>query len=82
MVHITLTNVNPNKSEKIIIDLLGSEQMSFTRGEIITGAEMNSLNDFGKAEEVTIKDFNNVSINGKVLSIELPAKSVVMVELN
>ena len=56
--------------------------MSFARGEIITGAEMNSLNDFGKAEEVTLKDFNNVSINGNVLSIDLPAKSVVMVELN
>ena len=81
LVHITLTNVNPNKSEKVKIELQGSGQKEFINGKIVTGKEMNSLNDFGKEEEVTLKEFNDVNLAGNILEVELPSKSIIMVEL-
>jgi alpha-N-arabinofuranosidase len=81
LMHITLTNVNPNKTAKVKIELTGSEQKSFSYGEIITAERINSYNNFGKDEEVTLKEFDNVDISGKTIDIELPAKSIVMIEL-
>ena len=81
LIHITLTNVNPNNEAKVKVELSGSGQKEFVRGEIITAAEINSYNDFGKEEEVTLKEFKNVSVNGSSIDIELPAKSIVMIEL-
>ena len=63
------------------IELAGSGQKEFVRGEIITAAEINSYNDFGKDEEVTLKGFDNVKITGNSVQVELPAKSIVMLEL-
>lgn len=81
VVHITLTNVNPNEPANIKIELQGTGEREFVRGEIITGDKINSYNDFGKDEEVTLKDFNKVILNGNELDIELPSKSIVMIEL-
>jgi alpha-N-arabinofuranosidase len=82
LIHITLSNVNPNESAKVKIELKGSEQREFVRGEIITGDKMNSYNDFGKQEEVTLKDFDQVNLDGNELDVQLPSKSIVMLELN
>lgn len=81
LVHITLTNVNPNEPANIKVELQGTGEREFVRGEIITGNKINSYNDFDKDEEVTLKDFNKVILNGNVLDIELPSKSIVMIEL-
>lgn len=81
LIHITLTNVNPNKGTKVKIELAGSGQKEFVRGEIITAAKINSYNDFGKDEEVTLREFDNVNITGNSVEIELTAKSIVMLEL-
>jgi alpha-N-arabinofuranosidase len=81
LTHITLTNVNPNKEAKVKIELAGSGQKEFVRGEIITAKKINSYNDFGKDEEVTLKGFDNVKITGNSVQVELPAKSIVMLEL-
>jgi len=48
---------------------------------VITGEEINSYNDFGKNEEVTLAGFNKVSVNNNLLNVKLPAKSVVMIEV-
>ena len=59
----------------------GSEKISFVRGQVVTGAKINSYNDFGKAEEISLKDFKDVKMNGTSAVIKIPAKSVVMIEL-
>lgn len=80
LTHITLTNINPEKAETVEI-AIGKEKKEFTYGQIITAPEMNSLNDFGQPEQVYIKDFYDVKIDGSTLKVNLPAKSVVMIEL-
>jgi alpha-N-arabinofuranosidase len=81
LIHITMTNINPNEPALINLELANSGQKEFVRGEIIVASEMNALNEFGKNEEVTLKEFSNVKVADNNLQIELPAKSVVMIEL-
>jgi alpha-N-arabinofuranosidase len=42
---------------------------------------MNAYNDFGKPEEVNLQKFTDCKIAKNTLSVNLPAKSVVMVAL-
>lgn len=81
-IHVTISNLDPSSSKAVTCELRGVEKVSFANGSIITGEKINSYNDFGKAEEVTEKNFNDVKVNGNVLTINMPAKSVVMIELN
>jgi alpha-N-arabinofuranosidase len=43
---------------------------------------MNAYNDFGKPEEVMIKPFTGAQLDKGLLNVTLPAKSVVMLELD
>jgi alpha-N-arabinofuranosidase len=58
------------------------EKVNFEKGSIVTGEKINSYNDFGKNEEITLKDFKDVKVSGSGLTVNVPAKSVVMIELN
>lgn len=79
-VSITLCNLNPENEESIEIDVTGKD-FSSTVGQIITSENMNDYNDFDKDELVTLADFKvSKPKNGK-LTVKLPAKSVVLVQL-
>lgn len=80
-IHVTITNLDPAKKQQVTCDLRGTEKISFVRGQIVTGEKINSYNDFGKSEEVSLKDFSDVKLNGTVATVNIPAKSVVMIEL-
>ena len=80
-IHVTVTNVDPKNSQNLSVDLRGSQNLKFITGNIITADKINSYNDFGKKEEVTMKDFKNVKLENNQLKVELPAKSIVMIEL-
>lgn len=81
-IHVTITNLNPNKTLDVSCDLRGINKVDFVKGSIISGAKINSYNDFGKKEAVTVNDFFDVKVNGNIAFVKLPAKSVVMLELN
>jgi alpha-N-arabinofuranosidase len=50
-------------------------------GEVITSKNMNDFNDFGVAAKVTPAKFDGFKLNGSQLVINMPAKSVVGLEL-
>ena len=76
---ITLTNANPNKA--VTIDCNVGNQYKSVSGKIVTGKEMTAYNDFGKEEKVTVSEFMPGKIKNGVLKIEIPAFSVVLVQL-
>ena len=51
-------------------------------GEIITAATMNAYNDFGKPEAVSIKPFTGAQLRNGILTVSIPAKSIVTLEVN
>ncbi len=80
-IHITISNLDPENAKDITCELRGLESAKFVEGNIVSGKEINSFNDFGKEEEVTLKAFNDVKVKGNTVTVKMPAKSVVMVEL-
>jgi len=80
VVSITLCNLNPNKSESVEIALTGDE-VATASGQIVTSDKMNNYNDFGKNETVTLKDFDVAKPKDGKLTVELPSKSVVLIQL-
>jgi alpha-N-arabinofuranosidase len=78
--NITLTNVNPNKAVKIDCNLNGLNFKSIN-GQIISADKMNAYNDFGKEEVVNISAFDVKKPNNDILSLEIPAHSVVLLQL-
>lgn len=80
VVSITLCNLDPNENETVEISVPGVD-FSSTKGQIITSEKMNAYNDFGKNEEVSLKNFDVAKPKDGKLNIELPAKSVLLVQL-
>ena len=79
-VHISLVNVNPNAPVKVSCELRGAK-VAATLGSIITGEALNSYNTFEAPNAVITKPFSSFTLDGSLLTIEMPAKSVVMLEL-
>ena len=80
VISITLCNLNPNKSEKVALNITG-QNFATANGQVITAKNMGDYNDFGTDEKVTLKSFDiKKPANGK-LTVELPSKSVVLVQL-
>jgi alpha-N-arabinofuranosidase len=77
---ITLCNLNPEKAESLECDI-PNVNYTHASGKIVDGKSMDSYNDFGKKEEVTMKDFAVAKPKNGKLNITLPAHSVVLVQL-
>jgi alpha-N-arabinofuranosidase len=80
IVNITLLNVNPNEAITVECDL-GKEGLQVISGKVVSGNEITDYNDFGEEEKVTIKDFEVTAPVNDKLNIEIPAHSVVLVQL-
>ena len=79
-VHISLANLNPNKSITITCPMIGDSFKKVT-GEVLTATEMNSFNSFENPETVKPVSFNGFIMKDGILSITMPSKSVVVLEL-
>ena len=79
-VSMTLCNLNATKAETVEIDITGISAKT-TTGQIITGKDIADYNDFGVAEKVNLQAFKVASPKNNKLTIELPAKSVVLVQM-
>jgi alpha-L-arabinofuranosidase len=80
-VHISLTNIDMNKDRTVQIELRGTESLTNSAGEIISGSRENDYNDFGQPEKVNIQKFSSYTMQNNILKVNLPAKSVVTIEL-
>ena len=79
-VHISLVNVDPSKEVRLLIDLRGGDYTDVT-GRVLTAPELNAHNTFEKPEEVKPVEFKDVKIKKNIVSLVLPSKSIVVLEL-
>jgi len=79
-VHISLANLNPSKSITIDIPVIG-DTFGNAKGEILTAPEMNALNSFDKPDYVRPAAFTGFTLRQGGLTVTLPSKSVVVLEL-
>ena len=79
-IHITLVNIDPNKPQSVDTELRGVTAKKVS-GKILTAAKINDYNSFEKPNTVGVKDFKDAKLSGGKLMVNLPAKSVVMLEI-
>jgi alpha-N-arabinofuranosidase len=79
-IHISLLNLDPNKKITLNTTLDGLYWKTVT-GQILTSAKITDVNSFSDPNKIHIVKFNNAKKNGNKLSVELPAQSVVVLEL-
>ena len=81
VVHVALANLDPNRPNSVSVSLAGVSA-SGVSGTVLTAPVMNARNDFDAPNNVAPAAFNGARIDGGTLSVTLPAKSVVMLELH
>ena len=79
-VHLSVTNASPDKTETITVNVNGLNVKS-AEGEILQGKEMGSYNSFQKPEEVKPAVFTGAKVKKGVLTLTIPAHSIVTVTL-
>ncbi|TCC91772.1 alpha-N-arabinofuranosidase [Pedobacter frigiditerrae] len=79
-IHISLVNLNPNQKITLNTALDGLNWKTVT-GQILTSAKITDINTFSDPNKIHIVKFNGAKKNGNKLSVELPAQSVVVLEL-
>lgn len=80
-VHISIANLNPAKQLSVTVPVIGD---TYTRanGEVLTSSAMNSFNSFEAPETVKPAPFTAFTYKNGVISLTMPARSVVMLELS
>lgn len=80
---LSLTNTDLENRAEVTVNLNGFITNNI-KGEILTAPTINSYNNFGQTEKVTLKDFDKKNFNVKdgKLIIDLPSKSILTLSLN
>ena len=79
-VHISLANLNPNNPITVSCPVIGDTFKRIT-GEVLTASEMNAMNSFEKPVAVKPADFKGYNYKDGVLTVTMPSKSVVVLEM-
>jgi len=79
-IHVTLCNLDPQNTNTVTVDLRGAKPAQVV-GRILTADAMNAHNTFEKPETVKPAAFSGARLTANGLEVRLPAKSVVVLEL-
>jgi len=79
-IHIGLSNADPNQSNTVTIALDGVSAKRVS-GRVLTAAKIDAHNTFDAPQAVRPASFHGASIKGGKLIVTLPAKSVVVLDL-
>jgi alpha-L-arabinofuranosidase len=79
-VHISIVNINPEKNISFEVELKGKMKNSVS-GKILTAKSLDTHNTFEEPEAVKIGEFNKAVIKNNIVKVEIPAKSVVVLEV-
>jgi alpha-N-arabinofuranosidase len=79
-IHISLCNLDPANPADVDCKLPGIEPANVS-GRILTADDMTAHNTFEKPETVKPAVFDGFSLRDDILTVKLPAKSVVVLEI-
>ena len=80
VVHVSLSNVDAEERQVVTIDLANMEGKQVT-GEILTSDKLTDHNSFERPDQVKVVPFNGAKLKKNVLTVDLPAKSIVTLEI-
>lgn len=80
-IHLTISNLNPNKNEQVKLDFRGVNLHHIENGKVLTAAKVDSYNTFKHPNNVRPKAFHDAKLEGNTLVINLPSKSLVSLNI-
>jgi len=78
--HLSIVNLDPNRSAQVSMKIAGATAANIN-GRILTAPAMNTVNTFEKPDAVSPTAFRDFKIQGNQVTLTLPSKSVVVLEL-
>ncbi|WP_046903844.1 alpha-N-arabinofuranosidase [Croceibacterium atlanticum] len=78
--HVALVNVDPNAAHPVGLRLEGVDAARVT-GRILTASQMDAHNTFDNPGTVAPEPFGGAKISGGAISVTLPPKSIVVLQL-
>ena len=80
VVRVALANLDPNRANTVSVTMTGVRATT-VGGQVLTAVQMTALNNFDSPNTVAPQPFGGATLAGETLTVALPAKSVVMLEL-
>lgn len=80
VMHVTMSNVDPNTARTVVAELRGTRVTGAT-GRLLTAPAVNSYNSFEQPDRVRSAPFTGSQITNGRLTVTLPPRSVIMLEL-
>lgn len=80
VVHVTMSNLDPNQTRTVIAELHDVKATSAV-GRILTAPTINSFNSFEQPDVVRPAAFTGARVDSGRLTVALPPKSVIVLEL-
>ena len=80
-IHITLVNLDPDRGRTVQVDIRG-QRVASVSGRVLTAPTMQADNTFEQPNAVKPVNFTGARLSGELLTLDLPSKSVVAVELH
>jgi alpha-N-arabinofuranosidase len=78
--HLSIVNLDPNRPAEVTATVAGPPPGNVS-GEVLTASAMNAMNTFDRPHAVEPAAFTGFKLAGSQLTLNLPAKSVVVLEL-
>ncbi len=81
LIHLSLVNIDPHKPIDLQVELKGKSSAKVT-GQLLTSEKMDSHNTFEQGDEVVPVEFNGARFKKGKLELTIPARSVVVLQLD
>ena len=79
-VYVALTNFDPDRAVSVSTQVTGV-QAAGVSGRVLTAGAITAHNTFEQPEQVKPAPFDGATLSAGTLKVELPAKSVVVLQL-
>jgi alpha-L-arabinofuranosidase len=81
VVHISLVNIDPNKTQQVTINL-GDIKSTRISGRILTSHKLQDYNSFTEPDKIKPEPFKDAALKNGIITITMPANSIVVLALN
>ena len=78
--HVSIVNLDPNRSAQVSMRIAGAAVANIT-GRVLTAPAINTVNTYDKPDAVSPVSFSGFKTQGRQVTLTLPSKSVVMLEI-
>lgn len=81
VIHVSLANVSLDKSIKVKCDIRGVDVKSVSDAQLLTSGDIHDCNTFDDPHKIELASFSKYTLKNGILTVELPAKSIVTIAI-